>query len=137
MNYHKIIEFITQNPICTIATMDKNQPHVRAFLTNIINNKIYFTTSLDKKVGQQINKNQKSELCYLNSDFSIMLRITTTLDILDNKDLKQHLIDTKPYLKYFTIDDPTFILFTLSKSQAKFWRLEDNLKEKELEVFEF
>jgi uncharacterized pyridoxamine 5'-phosphate oxidase family protein len=137
MNYNKIIEFITQNPVCNIATVDKNQPHVRAFLTNIIDNKIYFTTSLDKKVGQEINKNQKSELCYLSSDFSVMLRITTTLDILDNKKMKQHLIDTKPYLKHFNVDDPTFILFTLSKSKARFWKLEDNLKEEALEVFKF
>jgi len=137
MTYNKIIEFITQNPVCTIATVDREQPHVRAFLTNIIDNKIYFTTSLDKQVGQQISKNQKSELCYLSPDFSLMLRITTTVDILDDKMIKQHLIDTKPYLQHFNVDDPTFILFTLSQSKARFWSLEDNLKEDGLEILEF
>jgi len=137
MNLNSIMEFISQNPVCTIATVDKEQPHVRAFLTNIIDNKIYFTTSLDKQVGQQIIQNQKSELCYLSSDFSVMLRITTTLDILDDKVLKQHLIDTKPYLKHFRVDDPTFILFSLFKSKARFWKLEDNLKEEGLEIFNF
>jgi len=137
MNYNDILEFVTANPICTIATSDNNQPHVRAFLTNIIDGKIYFTTSLDKKVGQQIVQNQLSELCYLSSDFSKMLRITTTIDILDNKNIKQHLIDTREYLKHFNVDDSSFILFTLSNSVARFWKLEDNLKENSLEKIKF
>jgi uncharacterized pyridoxamine 5'-phosphate oxidase family protein len=137
MNYNDILEFVTANPICTIATSDKDQPHVRAFLTNIIDGKIYFTTSLDKKVGQEIVQNQLSELCYLSSDFSRMLRITTTIDILDNKNIKQHLIDTREYLKHFNVDDPSFILFTLSNSVARFWKLEDNLKENNLEKIQF
>ena len=137
MNYNDILEFVTANPICTIATSDNNQPHVRAFLTNIIDGKNYFTTSLDKKVGQEIVQNQLSELCYLSPDFSRMLRITTTIDILDNKDIKQHLIDTREYLKHFNVDDPSFILFTLSNSVARFWKLEDNLKENNLEKIQF
>jgi uncharacterized pyridoxamine 5'-phosphate oxidase family protein len=66
-----------------------------------------------------------------------MLRITTTIDILDNKNIKQHLIDTREYLKHFNVDDPSFILFTLSNSVARFWKLEDNLKENDLEKIEF
>ena len=137
MNYNDIIEFVTANPICTIATSDKDQPHVRAFLTNIIDGKIYFTTSLDKKVGQEIVQNKQSELCYLSPDFSRMLRITTTINILDNKNIKQYLIDTRDYLKHFNVDDPSFILFTLSNSVARFWKLEDNLKENDLEKIQF
>ena len=133
MSYHDIIAFVEQNPVCTIATVEQDQPHVRGFLTNIIEDKIYFTTSLDKRVGKQITQNQKSELCYLSPDFSTMLRITTTLEILDEKKIKQHLIDNREYLKHFHVDDPTFILFTLSNSQATFWTLADNLKEDGLE----
>ena len=137
MTYQEMITFITQNPVCTIATMDGDQPHVRAFLSNIIDEKIYFTTSLEKQVGVQISKNQKSELCYLNGDSSVMLRVTTVLEILDDKVLKQYLIDNRPYLKHFHVDDPSFILFTLSHSRARFWRLEDNMKEDGLEVLGF
>ena len=137
MNYKNILEFITQNPVSTIATSIDNKPSVRAFLTNIIDDKIYFTTSLDKKVGQEISQNQNSELCYLTSDFSKMLRIKTTLDILDDKKIKQHLIDTKDYLKHFNVDDSSFILFTLSNSEARFWSLVDNLKEDQLEIIKF
>ena len=137
MNYKDILDFVSKNPVCTIATSVNNQPYVRAFLTNIIDDKIYFTTSLDKQVGQQIKQNQKSELCYLSTDYSTMLRITTTLDIIDDKKIKQYLIDTKEYLKHFNIDDPSFVLFSLSNNEAKFWSLSDNLNENNLEIIKF
>ena len=137
MNYKNILEFVEQNPVCTIATTSEKQPHVRAFLTNIIDDVLYFTTSMDKRVGQEILKNRQSELCYLARDYSIMLRIQTTINILEDKKLKQHLIDTREYLKHFTVEDPSYILFTLSNSEAKFWTLQDNLKEDELEKIKF
>lgn len=137
MKYKDIVDFITQNPVCTIATTKENQPHVRAFLTNIVEDKLYFTTSSKKSVGEEILKNQKSELCYLNSDFSKMLRVTTTLEILDNKKMKQYLIDKREYLKGFSVNDKDFILFSLSASRARFWTLENNMKENSLEVIEF
>ncbi len=140
MNYKDIVAFAEANPVCTLATCDNEQagqPHVRAFLTNIIDDKIYFTTSLEKKVGRQILHNQHSELCYLAGDFSKMLRITTKLKIVDDKEIKQYLIDNREYLKHFSVDDPNFLLLTLSDSRATFWSLEDNLKENTLEVLSF
>ena len=137
MRYENILEFVTTHPVCTLATCNNATPHVRGFLTNIINEKIYFTTSLAKAVGRQIIQNPHSELCYLNSDFSTMLRIRTTLQILDDRIIKQQLIDTRDYLKGFSVDDESFLLLSLSDSKATFWKLSDNLHEDELEVIAF
>jgi len=137
MNYINVLEFIKQNPVCTLATSKNNQPRVRAFLTNIVDDKFYFTTSADKNVGLEILENHKCELCYLSSDFSKMLRVETTLKILDDKTMKQHFIDTRDYLKGFSADDESFILFTLSDSKARFWSLENNMDERNLEVIDF
>ena len=137
MDYKDILEFVTQYPVCNIATVEENQPYVRAFLTNIIDGKFYFTTSSSKNVGKQIKTNPKSQLCYLSSDFSRMLRITTTINIIDDKKIKQYLIDNRDYLKGFSVDDEEFVLFTLVDSRATFWTISDNLKEDKLEVIEF
>lgn len=133
MTHQDILDFVAQNPICSFATTDKEQPRVRAFLSNIIENQIYFTSSTHKSVGKQILKNQKVELCYLASDFSKMLRITTTIKLVDNKKMKQDFIDERDYLKEFSADDPSFLLLTLSNSVARFWTLGDNMKEDEVE----
>lgn len=137
MDYQDVLDFVSKSPVCSIATCGGNEPHVRAFLTNVIESSFYFTTSAKKSVGKEITKNQKSELCYLSADYSKMLRINTTLKILDDKKMKQHLIDTREYLKGFSVDDEEFMLFTLSNSKATFWTLADNLKEDELEMIEF
>jgi uncharacterized pyridoxamine 5'-phosphate oxidase family protein len=132
-----ILKFIQHNPICTFATTEGNQPHVRAFLSNIIDNQIYFTSSSHKSVGKQILENSKVELCYLAPDFSIMLRITTTMVLVDDKKMKQDFIDDRDYLKGFSADDPSFLLLTLSNSVAKFWTLNDKMKEREIEMILF
>ena len=137
MDYQNILEFVGMYPVCTLATCNDNTPHVRGFLTNLIEGKIYFTTSALKTVGRQIMQNPRSELCYFSSDFSTMLRIRTTLRILDDREIKQHLIDTRDYLKGFSADDESFLLLGLSDSRATFWSLSDNLHEDMLEVIAF
>jgi uncharacterized pyridoxamine 5'-phosphate oxidase family protein len=137
MNYNEIIEFVTQNPVCTLATVENDQPHVRGFLTNIIDHKIYFTTSTHKRVGRELVENQKVELCYLNTDSSVMLRITAKVAFEKSLELKQKLIDEKPYLKGFSADDETFLLFRLENAKAWFWGLADNMQEEGLEVLAF
>ena len=133
MKYQDVLEFITQNPVCTIATVENDQPHVRGFLSNIIDNKIYFTSSTHKSVGRQIVANKKVELCYLNPDFSKMLRVTSTLEMVDDMKMKQDFINERDYLKGFKADDPSFLLLMLSNSTARFWSLENNMKEDEVE----
>jgi len=137
MSYDDILKFVTQNPVCTLATCAKNQPHNRAFLTNIINDKIYFTTSSHKNVGKEILENRTIELCYLASDFSKMLRIEAKVLIDTDIKLKQKMIDEKEYLKDFKANDETFILFTLEEAKAKFWMLSDNMNEDKLEIIIF
>jgi len=137
MEYREILEFVRAHPVCSLATCEEGTPHVRGFLSNIIEEKIYFTTAAGKQVGRQIVKNPRSELCYLSGDFSRMLRIATTLQVLDDRALKQHLIDTRDYLKGFSPDDPSFLLLGLSDSRATFWTLADNLREDALETIRF
>jgi uncharacterized pyridoxamine 5'-phosphate oxidase family protein len=137
MTYNDIIEFVTQNPVCTFATTDNHQPHNRAFLTNIINNKIYFTSSSHKKVGRELLENPYVALCYLSSDASVMLRITAKVSFEKSLKMKQKMIDEKPYLKGFRAGDESFLLFTLDEAKAWFWSIEDNMQEEGLEVFKF
>jgi uncharacterized pyridoxamine 5'-phosphate oxidase family protein len=106
-------------------------------LTNIINNQIHFTTSSHKNVGKELLENDKIALCYLSADFSTMLRINTSIQIVTDLTLKQKMIDEKEYLRGFKADDETFILFTLLHSKATFWGLENNMKENELETITF
>lgn len=138
MIYQDVLEFITLNPVFTIATMEGAQPRVRAALTVLFDDgKIHFTTTTRKAFGRQIRENPNVELCYLTPDFQRMLRITGTLEELDDLAKKQKLVDERDYLKDVDARDETFKLMRLTHGRARFWTLADNMREEELEVIEF
>lgn len=133
----EILAFITQHPVCTLASSEGDQPHARGFLSNIIDGKLYFTSSTDKAVGRQLRANPNVELCYLSQDFSRMLRIRAHMKEVEDRRVKQQLIDTREYLAHFSADDPSFMLLSPVNGEARFWTLADNLNEDAIESVPF
>ena len=137
-SYADVIDFIKKNPVCTLATVEGDQPRVRGFFTVFFDDGgIYFTTGAPKDVYKQMTKNPKVELCYLTPGFGIMLRIAGVIEFVDDRAKKQTLIDEKSYLKDFTADSPEFILLQLPHGTARFWTITDNMREKDARVIEF
>jgi len=141
MNYEDVLSFVRENPACTVATIDGDQPRVRWFLSIFFegDDSIYFTTTTAKNVGRQIGANPKTELCYLAPDASRMLRITTEFEDIDDRKKKEDIIERQSYLKDAKVgaDDPAFMLLRVKNGKARFWSMADNLKEDGLEMIEF
>ncbi len=140
MSLENILAFVKENPVCIVATTEGDQPHVRAFLSVIFDdNCIYFTTASTKSVFKQIASNPKVELCYCSQDYSRMMRLTGKFEIVDDRQKKQTLIDERDYLKPWKgkADDPVFILLRISHGAARFWSLENNMKENEIQEIVF
>jgi len=141
MTYDDVAGFIRENPVCTFATMDGDQPRVRAFLTILFEGErgLWFTTGTMKKVGVQLGKNPKVELCYLPKDFGKMLRVTGKVEFVDDLARKKKLHEERDYLQAAFDDpaDPAFKLIRITNCRARFWTLADNTKEDELEFVEF
>ncbi len=137
MSYKDVLAFVKENPVCFLATLDGEQPRVRAFLSVLFDDdRIYFTTGATKNVFEQLSRNPRIELCYCSRDFSKMMRITGEIEIVDDRAKKQRLIDERDYLRNFNADDPQFILLRLSHGKARFWTMTNNMKENDLEVIE-
>ncbi len=135
-----VLTFVKENPVCFIATTDGDQPRVRGFLTVLFNDgNIYFTTGTMKNVYTQLSRNPKIELCYCSKDFRTMLRIAGKIEIIEDREKKQRLLNERDYLKSFggKVDDPRFILLRLSHGKARFWTIQQNMREKEIPVIEF
>ena len=63
-----------------IATVDGDQPHVRAFgVSEIINDRLYIMTGKVKDVYKQMAKNGKFEICALKKSGSEWMRLSGTL----------------------------------------------------------
>ena len=84
---------------------------------------------------KQLRENPKTEICFLKHGGNVAetLRITGVVEFIENIDLKKKAIIERPFLKLMGLDfdSPGLIIFKISKGQATFWNMANNLKPKE------
>ena len=103
-----------------LATMDGDQPRVRAFGTiDLFEGKLYIQTGKSKDVYKQIQANPKVEICACKG--AGWWRITGTLVADDRVEAKKHMLDEYPMLRnmYDENDDNTIVLY-FDHAQATF-----------------
>ena len=140
MNIQDCIKFSNENPICYLATIDNDQPRVRALGFWFADETgFYFQTSTIKEFTHQLKKNPKTEVCIYKHEGmnGTMLRITGEVEFIDDRKLKERALEDRPFLKSFglTVDSPSLVIFRIVHGQAHFWTMENNLKPKEIIEF--
>lgn len=66
MDFKECVDFANQNKTCYLATVEVDQPRVRAMGMHYADETgFYFNTESTKAVAKQLEKNQKVELCFL------------------------------------------------------------------------
>jgi len=140
MNIQDCIKFTNENPICSLATVENDQPRVRMLGFWFADKTgFYFQTSTVKEIPNQLKKNSKTEVCFYKHEGMIgkMLRISGEVEFLTDSKLKEKVLLDRPFLKSFglTIESPELVIFKISHGQAHFWTMENNLKPKEIIAF--
>lgn len=140
MNKQDCIKFTNENPVCYLATVENNQPRVRALGFWFADESgFYFQTSTVKEIPAQLKENPKTEACFYKHEgmSGTMLRISGEVEFLTDRELKEKAIADRPFLKNFglTPDSPELTIFRITHGQAHFWTMENNLKPKEIIVF--
>jgi pyridoxamine 5'-phosphate oxidase len=140
MNLQDCIAFTNENPICYLATVEGDQPRVRALGFWFANETgFYFQTGAVKEFYHQLKKNPKTEVCFYKQDKMIgtMLRIAGSIEFVDDIKLKEKVIIDRPFLKSFNLDSNSYglILFKIAHGEAHFWTMENNIKPKEIIKF--
>jgi uncharacterized pyridoxamine 5'-phosphate oxidase family protein len=61
------------------------------------------------------------------------MRVTGTVEFLNDTELKKKLLDARPFLKQWglTPESPDLIVFRVAKCQAHFWSLDTNFQPKQ------
>ena len=140
MILHDCIRFAKENPICYLATSVNDQPHVRALGFWFADETgFYFQTGSFKEFPKELKKNPWTEACFYHHEGMIgtMLRISGEVEFIDDRKLKERVINERPFLKTFglTIDSPELIIFRIPHGKAHFWTMATNLKPKEFIEF--
>ena len=107
-------------PTYYLATMDGDQPRVRAFGTvDLFEGKLYIQTGKSKDVYKQIEANPKVEICACKG--ADWWRITGTLVADDRTEAKKHMLDAYPGLrKMYDENDGITIVLYFDHAKASF-----------------
>jgi uncharacterized pyridoxamine 5'-phosphate oxidase family protein len=140
MNINDCIEFANENKLCFLATIDKDQPRVRALGFWFADTTgFYFQTGSVKSFVEQLKTNPQTEVCFYKHSNMIgsTMRISGEVEFVDDLILKERVMNERPFLKSFGLaaDSPRLIIFRIPHGQAHFWTMETNLLPKEIISF--
>jgi pyridoxamine 5'-phosphate oxidase len=140
MTIQDCIKFTNENPVCYLATVDGDQPRVRALGFWFADETgFYFQTSIVKSFVGELKKNPKIEACFYKNEnpLGTMFRMSGAVEFLTDEKLQEKVLNDRPFLKDFgiTIGSPKLVIFRLAHGEAHFWTRADNLKPKEIIKF--
>jgi len=137
-NINTCIEFANENKMCCyLATLDNDQPRVRAMQFWFADKTgFYFQTGTIKDLYKQVKTNPKVEVCFYKPGTmaGTMLRVAGKIEFVEDKQMKEKVIIERPFLKDMGItpESPSLIIFRIAHGEAHFWTMETNLKPKEI-----
>jgi len=134
MTKEEILEFVTKNPVCSLATIDGNQPRVRTImLYKADENGIIFCTGRDKAVHKQLQANPAVELCFYNAEQGLQVRIEGAVEMLDDLELKKKVVEVFSFLKPWVESQgyEVMICYHLKNARAVTWTMETNFEPKQ------
>ena len=111
-NVERVYEFLEAAGTYYLATVEGDQPRVRAFGTQLLyEGKLYIQTGKIKPVSKQIKANPKVEICAFKD--GQWLRLSGILEEDDRREVKKAMLDKMPSLRamYNEDDGNTEVLY--------------------------
>jgi len=140
MDIRDCIKFANENPVCSLATMEGDQPRVRMLgLWFADESGFYFQTSTTKELHGHMEANPKVEACFYRHEGMIgtMLRVAGNARFVTDVRYRERVMKDRPFLEGYglTADHPNLCIFRIRHGEAYFWTMENNLKPKEIIEF--
>lgn len=116
----RVCQFLDEVHTYYLATVEGDQPRVRAFGTALLyDEKLYIQTGKIKPVSKQIAANPKVEICAFKD--GRWLRIAGELVNDDNREVKIAMLDKMPTLKaMYSADDDNMQMLYFKNATATF-----------------
>ncbi len=117
----QILDLINEVHAGYFATVEGNQPRVRAFGFGYYDDgKFWFCTSSAKKVYDQLKATPYAEIMFTKPDFSKYVRLSGHVVFDEGTEAKKKVMEAMPGVAalYKSPDNPIFKVFYLEKGQA-------------------
>ena len=133
MNKSEILAFLNANRSCHLATVEGNKPHVRGMgICKVDENGIILQTTKVKDLDKQLSGNPNVELCFNNYQDNIQIRVSGTVELVDDTELKKEIIAKRQFLKPLVEKEgyEVVAVYRLEKGVATVWTRETNFAPK-------
>jgi len=134
MTREEVLQFVTKNPVFSLATVDGGKPRVRSMMIcKAGKDGIIFTTGRDKDVNKQLQANPAVEMCFYSSDENRQVRIEGAVKVLDDMKLKKQIVEDFPFLKPWVeaAGYEVMVVYSLKNGKAVTWTMETNQEPKQ------
>ena len=117
---NEVYEFLKKCGTYYLATVEGDQPRVRAFGTiDLFEGKLYIQTGKVKEVSKQMMANPKIEICAFDGNTWLRLAAKAVED--DRYEARKHMLEAYPSLqKMYQPDDGNTQVFALEHCKAVF-----------------
>ena len=121
-NMNEVQAYLKECGTFFIATVDGDQPHVRAFgVSEIIQDRLYIMTGKVKDVYKQMAKNGKFEICALKPSGTEWMRLSGTLVNDESLSVKEEFLNRNEGLKsMYKADDGNMAVLYITNGEARF-----------------
>ena len=121
-NMEEVQAYLKECGAFFIATVDGDQPRVRAFgVSEIIDGRLYIMTGKVKDVYKQMAKNGKFEICALKKSGSEWMRLSGTLVNDETLSVKEEFLNRNEGLKsMYKADDDNMAVLYITNATARF-----------------
>lgn len=135
MTRQDIFDLMNGNPAFFMATLEGDQPRVRGLLLYKADESgIVFHTGTMKDLYKQVVAHPKVELCFVDFNRNIQVRVKGELEIVDDNNLKDEIAEhpsrqfLKPWKEGGSLQDfyNNFAVFRLSNGTAITWTMGTN-----------
>lgn len=119
-NLERIYKFLEEAGTYYLATVEGDQPRVRAFGTALLyEGKLYIQTGKIKAVSKQIKANPKVEICAFKD--GSWIRLSGILEEDDRREVKKAMLDKMPTLRaMYSEDDGNTEMLYFKSGEATF-----------------
>ncbi len=137
MNKREIFQFLNENPVFHLATVDGDRPRVRGMLLYRADEKgIVFHTGKMRDLHKQLTNNPRVEMSFNNgsNENLIQIRVSGAVELVEDLELKKEIVQKREFLKPFVeqMGYEPLAVYRLKNGIASIWTMKANLAPKEL-----
>ncbi len=130
----EMMDFADQNKVCTLATVEGDQPRARMMMLHSCDEKGFtFSTATTRDVYRQLKAHPKVEVCFYEMKRNKMLRAAGRVEFFEDHEIKEEVVKESPCLEPLVraATNPILTSFRIRHGKARFWTIENNLKKAE------